>query len=149
MRKGIALAVVLIVIIIVTLLGGVMLYLALRGYRISITEKRITTVQEAAESGIEESILKIEQYSESGQALNDVSINMGKYKAKSKIKPLVSLASAGTGAEFSGGYEPVGGGTSYGGGKVLFIIETHAQKSNSGEKLRIEAIYKKIVGQKD
>ncbi len=144
MKRGIALITAMVTLIIVLMLGGVLLYLGLNSYRTYISSRRVESTMGAAEAGVNAGIIEIGKNTITGSSSDSIDVDLGRFQAKVKIRPTFVQSMYGTGTEFSSGYEPVGTGISGGGASSFYLIRSYAE-GPSGEKVSIEALYRKVT----
>jgi|GEM_PF-980432 len=143
-KKGVALVTAIVTLIIVLMLGGVLLYIGLNSYRTYVSSRRVESTMSAAEAGVNAGIVEITSSSISGSSVDSFNVALGRYRAKVKVTPVFTQSMYGTGTEFSSGYEPVGSGISGGGASSFYLIDSRAS-GPQGEKVRIEALYRKVT----
>lgn len=77
----------------------------------------------------------------SGAAGPDYSNVVGNFTVTGDIDRMYVLPKSGTGLQFAGGYEGVGGGAGAGGVDVLYRIDCRARLTSTGTESRILAVY--------
>ena len=77
----------------------------------------------------------------SGATGPDYSQTIGSYAVTGDIDRMYAVPKSGTGLQFAGGYEGVGGGAAAGGVDVLYRIDCRARLTATGTESRILAVY--------
>jgi hypothetical protein len=77
----------------------------------------------------------------SGATGPDYRQNIGQYDVTGDIDRMYAVPKSGTGLQFAGGYEGIGGGAGAGGVDVLYRIDCRARLTATGTESKILAVY--------
>jgi len=146
-RAGIALITVSMIMIFMLIIAAVSLKLLMRSADVSGSSRRYLSVFDAAESGVEMGMLKIETAAALGFTTpSDTSIDIGTRDVDISIEHIFTGTVSGANITFGGtGYEGVGTGISSGGSASYYRILSEAAGTVQ-EQSTIETAYRKIIG---
>lgn len=145
-RSGIAMITVIMIILFMMIIVGLVLKLLVQSSGVSGSSRRYLSVFEAAESGVEVSMLNIERAALAGTVPSTTPVNVGGKTVSLTIEHIFTGTVAGANIVFGGtGYEGIGTGISSGGTAVFYRIQSEAQGPVQ-EQSTIETAYRKIVG---
>jgi hypothetical protein len=144
-RDGLAMITVILFLVFMLVIGGLVMYVMTRGIQATGSARRYYTAFEAAESGIEWGMVRIEEVTRTGATLTGDTLSLDAKDVEVQLFSLFSSPVSGSGMGFGSGYDGIGRGAAGGGSSVNYRIDSNAtgeQKSN----VTIEVAYRKIIG---
>ena len=143
--SGIAMITVLLFLVFMMIIGGLVMFTVTTGIQMSGSSRRDFSAFEAAESGLDWGMVRIEDITNTGAALVGDTLDIDNKDVEVGVVYLFSAPVAGSNIAFAAGYEGIGKGLSSGGTAVSFRVASKAPGSQQ-ENIALEVAYRKIVG---
>ncbi len=144
-NHGIAVMTVLIFLVFMLIVAGLVTFTITKGIQISGSSRREFSAFEAAESGIDWGMVRIEEITKTGAALVGDTLNIDNKDVEVQVVHLFAAPVSGSNIAFAAGYEGIGKGLSSGGTAVSYRVASDA-KGAQQENINLEVAYRKIVG---
>ncbi|MFP4458221.1 MAG: PilX N-terminal domain-containing pilus assembly protein [Candidatus Zixiibacteriota bacterium] len=144
-KDGIALITAILFLVFMVLIAALVIFAVTRGIKISGSTRREFSAFEAAESGIEWGMVKVEDIARTGAALASDTLDIDQKDVSVQINYMFASPVSGSNIAYGAGYDGIGKGLSAGGALISYRIMSDARGA-SRENVAVEIAYRKIVG---